>query len=423
MRFKKLKLANGIRLILAPMSETKAVTILVLAKVGSRHEDSKIAGTSHFIEHMMFKGTRKRPTTLAISKELDGVGAEYNAFTAKDHTGYYIKIDSEKVKLALDILSDVIFNSKFDEEEIKREKQVISEEINMYEDNPLLFVEELFEQIIFKNSSLGRLISGSKETVNGLNRSGIVNYYDNYYQPSNLLIGVAGNFDNSILKSIKYYFCKSGIKRVPPKFKKIKINQKKPQINLKYKKTEQIQICLGFPGYSYFDKRIYALYILGVILGGNMSSRLFIKIRERMGLAYFIRSSINIYQDIGNFYIQAGLDKSRIEQAINEILKELTKIKKEGVVAEELRKAKDFLKGKLKLELESSESIVSWFSKQELLMNKIISPNEQIKRLEKVTVNQVKKVASQIFKKNLINLALISPYKDKERFLKLLKFD
>lgn len=419
--FKKYKLKNGLRVILAPLHETKAVTVLVLVKVGSRYEKREINGVSHFVEHLMFKGTKKRPTTLDIAKELDGVGAEYNAFTAKDHTGYYVKTSHDKVEMSLDILSDVLFNSKFDQAEVEKERNVIVEEINMYEDNPMMFMEDLFEQTIYGDSPLGWQIAGPKQVIQEVNRTKIVDYYQHYYHPGNMLIAVAGKIDKTIINLIKKYFGNIQTKAAASTYKKIKIVQAKPRVKLKYKQTEQVQLALGFPAYSYFDQRIYPLYLLGIIMGGGMSSRLFISIREQKGLCYFIRTGVNVYQDTGNFVVQAGLDKTRIKQAIKQILNELHKVTKQGVTAKELRKAKDFLKGKLILDLEASDHVASWLSKQELLRNKILTPAEQIRRLEKVTVKEVKKISAEIIKSKRINLALIGPYKRAGEFSSLLK--
>jgi len=421
MNFKKIKFKNGLRLILSPMEETKAVTALILFKVGSRYEKKDINGISHFVEHMMFKGTKKRQSTLDISKVLDSVGAEYNAFTAKDHTGYYVKVSADKIELALDVLSDILYNSKFDSAEVEREKQVIVEEINMIEDNPLMYIGDLFEQTIYGDEPLGWQISGSRENVKNITRNKIMDYVNTYYQPSNMLIGVSGRFDKNILNLIRKYFHIDTLKKPASSFKKIKIVQSRPQLKLNYKETEQVHICLGFPSYSYFDKRIYPLYLLSVILGGNMSSRLFISIRERKSLAYFIRSAVSLYQDTGNLEIQAGLDKKRVSEAIKAIIDELKKMKNEKVDSDELKKAKDFLKGKLILELESSESVASWLSKQELLLNKIITPKQQIEKLEKVTSQDIQNVANDIIKYRKINLAMIGPNKEQGKFQKLLK--
>jgi len=403
------------------MTETKAVTALVLFKVGSRYENKDINGISHFVEHMMFKGSKKRPSTLDISKELDSVGAEYNAFTAKDHTGYYVKVSSDKVELALDMLSDILYNSKFDSQEIEREKQVIIEEINMVEDNPMMYIGDIFEQTLYGNEPLGWQISGTRDRVRHIKRENILDYIKRYYQPANTLIAIAGRFDKNLLDLTKKYFHISSSRRPAPSFKKIKVIQGKPRVNLNFKETEQVHVCLGFPSYSYFDNRIYPLHLLSIILGGNMSSRLFISIRERLSLAYFIRSSVSLYQDTGNLVIQAGLDKRRVEEAIRAILEELRKVKREKVSPEELRKAKDYSKGKLILELESSESIASWLSRQELLLDRIMTPKQQIIKLEKVTSLDIQKVANDIVKNTKINLAMIGPFKDSTKLQRLLK--
>ncbi len=419
--FKQYKLKNGLRVLLAPMAETKAVTVLVLTKVGSRYETRDINGASHFVEHIMFKGTKKRPTTKHISKELDGIGAEYNAFTSKDHTGYYIKTRADKAELALEMLSDMLFNSKFDATEINRERGVIIEEINMYEDNPMMYMEDLFEQTVYGDYPLGWNIAGPKEVIKKVSRAKLYNYYKKYYQPKNMLVAVAGRIDNKTMDLVKKYFSNNIKKDKLEGFKKITIKQTKPQIKIKYKDTEQAQLALGFPAYSFHNKKIYPLYLLSVILGGNMSSRLFTNIRERKGLCYFIRSSVNLYQDTGTLMIQAGLDKSRLAPAITEILKELKKFKQLGVTKIELKKAKDYLEGKLTLQLEASDSVASWLSRQELLENKIITPAELLNKLAEVTVEDIKKVSAEVIKTSRINMSLIGPYKKESEFNRLLK--
>jgi len=421
--FQRSKLKNGLTLITAPLKETKAVTILVLLPVGSRYEAKNINGVSHFIEHLIFKGTKKRPTSLDISKELDSVGAEFNAFTGKDHTGYYIKVAAENIELAFDILSDILFNSVFDSQEITKERGVIVEEINMYHDNPLIYLPALFERTVFGDSSLGRLISGPKKVIRNISRQQILNYKNKFYCPNKMIVTVAGSFSKAKVNSlIKKYFGPSQARKTKSVFPKIKVKQTKPQINLMFKKTEQVQLGLGFPAYSIFDQRIYPLYLLAVILGGNMSSRLFTIVREKYGLAYYIKTDIGGYQDTGSFLIQAGLDKNRVEQALSLILAELKKVKEVGVTAKELKSAKEFLKGKLVLELEDSESVADWYGKQELLLNKMNTPAERLKKIFAVNQNQIKKVAQDLIQEQKLNLAVIGPFKKKEEFVKLLKF-
>ncbi|PIP17743.1 MAG: hypothetical protein COX43_02635 [Parcubacteria group bacterium CG23_combo_of_CG06-09_8_20_14_all_35_9] len=414
--FTKTILANKIRLITIPLHETKAVTVLVLFKVGSRYEKKDINGASHFIEHMMFKGTKKRPNTQVISRELDGVGAEYNAFTGKDHTGYYIKINYEKIELALDILSDMLFNSNFLSEEIEKEKGVILEEINMYEDNPLIHIEDLYEETLYQGNSLACRISGSKETVSEITRQKLLNYKNTFYKGDNIVIGVAGKIDEKkVVKFIENYF-----KNIPFKkrktggFKKFSLRQQKSRISLEFKETEQAQIALGFPAYSYFHPDIYALQLLSVILGGNMSSRLFTQVRGKRGLAYFIKSDIDIYEDTGALSVYAGLDKIRINEALKIILKELKRVTLKEVGLSELKRAKEFLKGHTVLALEDSSFLAQWFAKQELLIRKILTPEEKLDKIFKVSPKDIKRVAKDIIKKSRLNLALIGPFKDKK---------
>ncbi|MDD5040632.1 MAG: pitrilysin family protein [Patescibacteria group bacterium] len=419
--FKKIKLKNGIRVILSPLAETKAVTVLVLIKVGSRYETRHISGASHFVEHLMFKGTAKRPSKLQISRELDGVGAEYNAFTAKDHTGYYIKTDYEKVELALDMLSDIVFHSKLDPAEMERERGVIIEEINMYEDNPLMYIDDLFEQTVFGDCPLGWNIAGPKKVIRNVRRADLLRYYRRHYRPGNALVAVAGRIDSHILDLIKKYFNQQPVRHNPSGFKKVHGRQQRPHVALKFKETEQVQLALGFPAYSNADPRQYALYLLSTILGGNMSSRLFMEIREKKGLCYFVASSVGVYQDTGTFVVQAGLDKTRLRMAISAILEVLGDARTNGVTKHELRKAKDYLKGRLVLQLEASDSVASWLAKQELLRDTILTPAQQIARLEKITLRDVQRAARDLFRTERLNLALIGPYRNRAEFRRLLR--
>lgn len=433
MKYRLTTFPNGLRLIAAPLPSTQAVTVLVLVKVGSRYEIAKLNGSSHFIEHLMFKGTKKRLNTLILSQELDNVGAEYNAYTSKDHTGFYIKLDAKHLHLAIDMLSDMLFNSKFESAEINRERGTIIEEINMYEDNPLIFASAFLEQVLFsKDNSLGRLVIGPKENIKNITRQELLNYRDSFYQPANIVIGVSGNFNSIQLnKLVKKYFSRNyqlSITRHPKLGERRVINyqhythsQSQPRIEIKYKSTEQTQLCLGWPAYHYLHPDIEALTVLNVILGANMSSRLFINIRERRGLCYFIKSDFNPYEDTGSFIIQAGLAAPRLEESITLILKEIKKIKQEKVLASELQKAKDYLRGRAILNLEDSSSVADWYASQELLTNKIETPVEKLRQIDQVSSNDVKRVAADIFKLNQTNLALIGSHKFPQTLLKLIK--
>ncbi len=369
----------------------------------------------------MFKGTTKRPTALRITKELDGIGADYNAFTSKDVTGYYIKAHVDKVNLLIDMLSDMLQHSIFNPKEIERERGVIIEEINMYEDNPMMMMEDVFEQTIWGDQPLGWNIAGPKSVIQKVTRKQLLDYYRKYYVPKNMIVAVAGNVTDAIVDELAAKFNTSRAGRGAFSFKRLGAMQRSPHVMVKYKDTEQVQLGLGFPAYPYGNKKLYALYLLTVILGGNMSSRLFMTIREKKGLCYFIRASASPYEDTGVFMIQAGLDKRRIDEAITAILQELKKVRTGGVTASELKKAKEFLKGKLILDLEASDSVATWLSRQLLFEDSIKTPAEQVKRLERVTAAEIKTVAREVMQQSHLNLALIGPMKDAAPFSRLLQ--
>lgn len=414
-------LHNKTKLLLAPLEGTETVTVLVLVKIGSRYEPAKLNGISHFIEHLLFKGTKKRPTSLDITKELDGVGATFNAFTGKDHTGYYVKVNHEKLELALDVVSDMLYNSVFAKEEIERERGVIVEEINMYEDNPLLMIDNVFEEAIFQGSSLAKLISGSKESIKRIFRNDIIDYFKANYAADNVTVAVGGKFNQAKTKKlVNRYFNQPAKKAKKSSFKKFSSNQKNPRVNLKTKSTEQIHLALGFLAYKITDPKNYPLLLLSIILGGNMSSRLFIEIRDKLGLAYYIRIDLSPYQDTGALAVYAGLDKSKLELALKTILRELNRAVRQKVSSEELVRAKEYIRGKLILSLEDSANRVQWLATQQLLKNRIETVEQQLKKIERVTVSQVQQVAKEIIKSSKINLGIIGPYKDKKKFLNII---
>lgn len=422
--YSKHTLPNNVRVILAPQNATKTVTVLVLFGVGSRYEEKRINGISHFIEHMMFKGTKRRPTALSISKELDAVGAEYNAYTSKEVTGYWIKTSHDKLELALDLVSDMLYNSKFDADEIEREKKVICEEQHMYRDNPMMHVDTLLERIMFEPSSLGWDIGGDDEVIMSMTRNDMVHFRDSHYHGKNLVVGVAGNIDeDKSLTLVKKHFGVSWEKGVNANrhspFKRRL--QTKPRVLVHYKDTEQVQVDMGFHSFAYTDPRVYAAALLGTILGGGMSSRLFIAIRERRGLCYSIRARHESYLDTGVFSIQSGLDKSRIKEALTEICKQLHSIAAKGVTAAELKRAQDNARGRTAIALEDSENVVSWFVGQEVLTKKISTPEEKLAKLDAVTREDVQKIAKYLFQTKNINFAIIGPYKDAKEFMPLLK--
>lgn len=418
--YKKFTFRNGLRLITVPMKNTQAVTVLVLVGTGSKYETKNVNGISHFLEHMFFKGTKKRPNTLDISLVLDKVGGNYNAFTGQERTGYWAKVDGKHLDLALDWVSDIFLNSKLDSKEINREKGVITEEINMYLDDPQSYIEEVWYTLLYGDQPIGWSIVGEKETIKKFKRNQFLSYLKNHYVARNTVIVVAGNIKGDLRHKIKNYFHNIGEAKSLNRGKVIE-EQDEPQALLHYKKTDQSHFRIGFrTGYNLFHKDVYALDVLSVILGSGMSSRLWISVREREGLGYYIFTEHGVDLDTGYLSTGAGVDNKRVDKAISIILREYKKIISEKVSEEELRKAKDYMRGKSILRMESSDAQASFYANQELFENKILTLEEKFAKIEAVTAEDVQRVAKDIFKKEKLNLALIGPFKDKKRFRNLL---
>lgn len=424
--FTKKTLSNGARMVMVPYRDTKAATLLVLFRVGSRYESEPLNGAAHFLEHLYFKGTKKRPTTLDISKDLDAVGAEYNAFTGKDHTGYYIKIAADHLPLAADILEDMLLHSKFEAKELERERGVVTEEIHMYEDTPMRFVDELLEQEVYRGFTLGWRISGTREHIAKMDRAAMMRFREDYYVPDEMVVALAGRYTDASVKKIAAYFgrpfpWKSRGRKPFRVFTAAKTRSNRPRIKLQYKDTNQVHCAIGFPAYGLDDPRRPALAVLATVLGGTMSSRLFIQVRERRGLAYYVKAGEQPYEDTGIFTIQAGLDKSRIEEAIRVIMGEVKSVVEKGITANELRDAKEHFRGKFILNLEESNELASFVGIQELFLKEIKTPEERLARIQAVTRAQVQAAAREVFKLSRLSMAIIGPYQDAKPFEKTLK--
>lgn len=423
MDYKKTTLDSGLRVITVPMENANSVTCLILVGTGSKYETKDINGISHFLEHMFFKGTKKRPTTLKISETLDSVGGEYNAFTSKEVTGFWAKVDKKHSDVALDWISDIFLNSKFDEKEIQREKGVIIEEVNMYLDTPTAYIGDLWEHLLYGDQPAGWKVIGEKENILSFNRDKIVDYFKSHYSASNIIICVAGGIKSDEVEAkIKNYFKDIRVVSAGQKMK-VRESQREPGILIHNKKTDQMHFCLGVRAYDLFDSRRSALSLLSVILGGNMSSRLFIKVRERNGLAYSIHTSTDSATDSGYLVTQAGIDHKNLEKAIKIILAEYKNLRDKKITAKELKKAKDYLRGITSLSLDASDNQASFFGMQELLENNILSVEEKFKKLDAVSIEDIKKVAEDIFTEDKLNLAVIGPIEEnkKDDLKKILK--
>ncbi len=415
-----LTLKNGARVHLVPFKGTKAATLLVLFKIGSRNEALKVWGGSHFIEHLMFKGTKRRPETIDISKELDRYGAEYNAYTGKDVTGYWVKIDTKHLPVAIDLLHDMLFHSKFEDTEMTREKKVIIEEIKMHEENPIMHVDDLLEEAMFADHVLGRNIAGTAKSVTQMKRSDILAYRDAYYVPENMVIVLAGNIPKEAKKFLDDTF--GQVPQKPLVATEASFVERgeftATPARIQQKPVEQIQVAFGFPtpGRGHNDQA--ALQLLSTIFGGTMSARLFIEVREKRGLCYFIRSSFDAYSDVGIFSIRSGLDARRLPLATKVIMNEVKKLAKHGVTEAELKQAKDHIRGAMTLRLEDSSNQAEFVGQQELFLDKVKTPEERLKDIAAVTRAEINRVARQTLNLKKFSCAAVGPYKSEKDFLK-----
>ncbi len=407
-------LKNGLNVFLVPIPTAESVLFTIMAKVGSRYETIEISGISHFLEHLFFKGSSAYPNPTDITEIVDAIGGDFNAATSKELTEYYIKAEKKHFELIFDVLSDMILNPLFNEVEIEKEKGVVVEEINLYQDNPGAQVESNLEKAMWPKSPLGWEILGTKKTVQSFTKQQLFDYKEKYYQPSNMVIGISGNFDKTLaLEKIKKTWAVLENKKTPT-FKSVTEKQASPHIHVDYKETQQAHLALGFKSFEHDNKKNIATFLLANILGGSMSSRLFVIIREQKGLAYFLSAGNSPYFNTGNFTIHAGLQIGKTKEALSEILAELRKIRSDRVSEIELRRAKDYVRGKMALAHEDTHRKLDWVMDHFAYSGKVKTLKEFYKRLEEVTVEDILNVANEIFQNNRMTLALIGPFKESE---------
>lgn len=420
MNYQKDTLKNGIRLITVPMPNLESVTAMIGVGAGGRYEDARTQGIAHFTEHMLFNGTAKRPTSFDISSELESLGAHFNAFTDKEITAYYVKAESRNLPKILDVLTDMVFNSKFEEKEIEKESRVITEELRMYKDEPRSWVQNIYDQLVFSGNPLGWEILGTEETLRSLKREDFLTYLDDWYRSPNLVVAVAGKIgEEEALAEVRDVLGGRGPGEVGelPKFKTA---QEEPQVLIEERKTDQTHFVLGMRAYHRSHPKREALEVLVSALGGGMSCRLFQEIREKRGLAYYVQAHWQDFSDTGSLQIVAGVNNQKAEEAVKAVAAELTKLKEQLVPAEELKKAKEMLRGDLVLGLESTNGACSYFLGQEVLEKKIETPKEKIAKIDAVTVEDVQSVAKELFIDAGLNLALIGPFPSSDRFRQIL---
>ena len=404
--YRKDTLSNGIRVVSETLPKSRSVSIGVWVKVGSRHEPQEIGGISHFIEHLFFKGTEKR-TAKDIAIEMDSLGGEMNAFTSQETTTYYAKVVDEHLPVAIDILSDILLGSKFDPIEMEKERKVILEEIKGVEDTPDDYIHEFFTSTVWPDNPLGRPILGTKETIKALKHQDIISYIDHYYSPKEIVISVAGNFEHArLIELLNTSFGRLSRAGVPKKEETPAFSH---AVAVRKKQLEQVQVCIGCRGMNYMHEDRYVISALNTVLGNSMSSRLFQEVREQNALAYSIYSYVTSYRDTGLLTVYAGTDPTNTLEVLRLVTRELKKIKDEGITQAEEMRVKNQVKGNLVLSLESSNSHMSRLARQEIYFGKYISIDDIIRGVEKVTSEEVQRLAQQLFTRDNLSLAILGP--------------
>jgi predicted Zn-dependent peptidase len=408
-------LPGGAKLITVPMPERLSSSVVVMFGGGSRLEDDRLAGVSHFIEHLYFKGTQKRPTSKEIADAIEGVGGFINASTDKELTAYWTRVPSEYTDLGLDVLFDILSNSKLDPADIERERAVILEELKMYQDQPQDNVQNLFEELMWPGHPLGRDIAGTQKSVSGLSRDDILEYADAHYRLPNVVIGAAGALDEAaVLDSVRSRLTLPGEldgfdEALTPG------PLERPHVMVRRQRTEQAHICLGVRAYSYLHPDRYAIDLLNTVLGEGMSSRLFLNIRERLGIAYDVHSFMQKHRDTGYIAVYLGVDPKKSVEAVNAVMQELKRLCDEEVIPDELARAKEFTKGRLRLELETTNGVSFWLTYQELLLGQIKTIDEELALVDAVSAEELKRVACDILS-GPIQMAVIGPFASDTRF-------
>ena len=413
-------LSNGLTLITIPMPTLQSVTTLLAVGAGSRYETRETNGISHFLEHMFFKGSKKYPTAEIIANLVDGIGAVNNAATSKEYTYYWIKSAAQHLELSTDLISQMVKDSLLEEEEIEREKGVIIEELRMFRDNPPRLIGDLYERLQFGDQPLGWDIGGDEKTILSLKKTNFVEYVDSLYSPENMVLVYAGKIPENIEEVANNYFldlpARSHHKFVPYVSQK----QSKAKVDIFYKKTDQANLILGFEAYDRYSPKRFAARLLGIILGEGMSSRLFIQVREKRGLAYHVSAGLDTSVDTGTFSAYAGLKLEKVEEGLEVIKGELERAATEMVSEDELKKSKEIIRGRIALKSESTNFLAEHFGTEFILDRELLSFEDYQKMIDAVTREEILEVAKDLIKNEKYNLQLIGPFKSTSPFEKIL---
>ena len=420
--YQKTTLPNGVRVITAEMPHVRSVSTALFFGVGSRYETAEEAGMSHFIEHMLFKGSERYPTAQAISEAIEGVGGVFNGGTGKELTGYTAKVSSDHFVDALDVLVDMVRHPFLDPQELEKERRVITEELNMYKDSPQEWVQVLIDETLWPNLPLGRDEAGTRASVERITRSQMRDYLAAHYLPNNLVVSVAGKISQQQVVDEVARRVGDWQPGEVPRWEPCLPPRNVPRVRLEQKRTEQANLCLAMPGISHGDPARYALALLNGVLADGMSSRLFQEIRERQGLAYDVNSDVESFYETGALVIYAGVDPERTDATLRAILVELARLSEEPALEGELRRIKEYTKGRMLLRLEDTHQVASGLGSEELLRNRITDVDEALAQIEAVTADAMQQLAKQLFQEADLRLALVGPLKDVRHFDRLLHF-
>ena len=409
-------LSSGMRLVTVDMPGLNSVTVLAMVGVGSRYEAPDKAGISHFLEHLPFKGTKNYPTSMDIAVAIDGVGGKHNAFTSKEYTGYWVKVGSNKLDLALDVVSDLVLTAQLRPEDIDKERGVIIEEINMYEDQPQVKVGEVYEELVYEGSPLARPVIGTKETVGALQREDFLTHWNTWYDPHHVVLGVVGRVPEGVdvAKLVEQHFSKGELRTGGGLHVDQPTLQVAPRIKVFHKDTEQAHFHLGFPAIHRFDPRRYALAVLSTLAGGNSSSKLFNEIREKRGLAYYAYSTVDLNRDTGSLYAFEGVALDKAHDAVKVTMEEWQKLREGQITDDEVARSKEYIVGKLQLDWEDSSRMADVVVERVLFEGEAIPVEEVLRRFQTVTLDEVKAIAAEVINPTKANLAIIGPYSENE---------
>lgn len=421
MNIERTQLANGVRVVTSRMDHVRSASLIITFAAGARHETDEQAGISHFLEHMVFKGTSQRPDPITITREIEEVGGILNAGTSREHTNYWVKVPSVHLEKAFDVLADMLLDSTIRQEELEKERWVIFEEIHGIHDTPDDYIHDVIDELVWDGNAIGRPIIGSEKTIGAMKREDIVTFMRNNYHPGRLVISAAGEVDHDHVVRLAERTFGQMDAGTPQTFEPCTITQSAPKLQLLERQTEEAHLCVGLPAISYRDDRRQIQDTIDAVLSSGMSSRLFEEIRERRGLAYAVFSYFRGYQDVGQGVVYAGTDPDKVDETIKAVIDELWRLRNDPVPAEELTRTKELRKGRISMGLEDSRAVAGWIGSQELLFQEILTPDQVMDEIDSVTSEQVQELATELMQPERLSLAVIGPFPDEDRFRKLLE--